>query len=42
LSICLPVEAWPPVIGRIKPILTVSWALAGATIPTAATATSSI
>jgi hypothetical protein len=30
LSICLPVEAWPPVIGRIRPIFTVSCAFAGA------------
>ncbi len=30
LSICLPVEAWPPVIGRISPILTGSCARAGA------------
>ena len=30
LSICLPVEAWPPVIGRIRPIFTVSCACAGA------------
>jgi len=30
LSICLPVDAWPPVIGRIRPIFTVSCACAGA------------
>src|SRR5262249_31923480 len=30
LSICLPVEACPPVIGTIRPILTVSSARAGA------------
>src|SRR6266849_9638059 len=30
LSICLPVDACPPVIGRIRPIFTVSCARAGA------------
>ena len=29
LSICLPVDAWPPVIGRIRPILTLSCAARG-------------
>src|SRR5882757_4345779 len=39
LSICLPVEAWPPVIGRIRPIFTLSCARAGATAATPANTT---
>jgi hypothetical protein len=30
LSSCLPVEAWPPVIGTVNPILTASSADTGA------------
>src|SRR5437016_9463294 len=33
LSICLPVEAWPPVSGTIRPILTVSSAFAALNAP---------